>query len=397
MRYLRDMNSYLTLNIYRWLFRLLIVATALSSFGALNAQRVENDSITIFLLRGIGRESGHWGTTYSSYVSQNLANASFVLMDLPGAGKYYDQPALPSVSKMVDFLRSEYIERLEEQKGKRVIVATSLAGNVALQWITTYPNDFHGGILLSSSLKGICDQNERVKPAAQKQFVNIFLTDDLAEREREFLSINSNYNTENDSLIIAWQGIQELRPVSKTALLKQTVAGLIYEYDKDFPPLIPMLLIGSEADKIVADTCFCKVAEAIRSDLILHETAGHGIPVDVPEWLATTTSAWINENVSEFEHDPKMMLAFEEKQAEKGKIPTEINQQFQNTVQVSQKTLKTTGLFFSDQWGWIDNEFDWVKTYLKEIKIQDPNQRKQLKTIRRAWSKELRKLKREKK
>ena len=77
----------------------------------------------------------------------------------------------------------------------------------------------------------------------------------------------------NDSLLTAWQGVQQARPVSKGALLKQTVAGMLYKPSKEAPE-VPVLLVGSKADKIVAQECFESVAETLGGDLILHETAG---------------------------------------------------------------------------------------------------------------------------
>jgi len=280
--------------IFQLIQRMFLVWIILGTGPFVEAQ--SQDSITFFLLRGIGREAAHWGTTFPDYMRENLPNSQFIMMDLPGAGKYHDRQALASVPKMAAFLRAEYLDQITDNESKKVIVATSLAGNVALEWVNQYPQDFHGAILLSTSLKGVCKSNERVKPEAKKQFVNIFLAEDPKEREEEFLSINSNFNVENDSLLQAWQNVQKERPVKRSALLKQAVAGMMYTPRKS-EAHVPVLLVGSKADKIVETECFVNVASAIGSDLYLHQEAGHGIPVDVPKWLADTTSVWVESKV----------------------------------------------------------------------------------------------------
>ncbi len=343
------------------------------------------DPLTVFLLRGIGREAGHWGSTYPDLLKSHFPNAQFMMMDLPGAGKYHDQPALPTVEKMADFLRSEYLPQIDSIPGKKVIMATSLAGNVALEWITTYPYDFDGAILLSTSLKGICKSKNRVKPSAKKQFVSIFLTKDLAEREKAFLSINSNLNTQNDSLLTAWQGIQVLRPVSQGTLLKQTVAGMIYRPQKD-KRLTPILLIGSKADKIVDESCFHQVAKVLNCDLILHEKAGHGIPVDVPHWLADTTSYWIEERVI-----PNETISSTEKiptrSKDNGVLPLPWLDRSVNL------TMNSTEKAFSDSWHWMDGNVNWIGKFVKEVQVEAPDQKQQLKALRKQIKAERKQMK----
>lgn len=369
----------------RIMFRTIVVSLMTGYLALPHLKAQEHGPLNVFLLRGIGREAGHWGRTYPDLLKYHFPNAQIKLMDLPGAGKYHAQPALPTVEKMADFLRHEYLPQIDSLPGKKVIVATSLAGNVALEWITTYPHDFDGAILLSTSLKGICKSKYRVKPSAKRQFVSIFLTKDIAEREKAFLSINSNLNTENDSLLIAWQGIQGLRPVSQGALLKQTVAGMIYRPGKN-ERQTPILLIGSKADKIVDESCFHKVAAAINSDLILHETAGHGIPIDVPHWLADTTSYWIEEEVMPRER-PAATKHIVTRNKENGVLPMPWLDRGINS------TLDNTGKAFTESWHWMDDGINWIGKFMKEVDVNTPDQKQQLKVLRKKARSERKQMK----
>jgi len=217
-------------------------------------------------------------------------------MDLPGAGRLYDQPALASIEEMADFLHQTYQHSLDSAEEKKVLLATSLAGNVALDWLLRYPADFSGAALVGTGLKGVCDSKKRVQPEAKEQFVDIFLTSDVNKREQKFLSINSNLQQHNDSLLQAWVQIQQRHPVSKTTLMKQTVAGMLYQPPKEVP-IVPLLIVGSQADQIVAPECIRAVHAHLGGQLAMHPTSGHGIPIDAPLWLADTFAHWIQSSV----------------------------------------------------------------------------------------------------
>ncbi len=353
----------------------------------------ENEAITFFLLRGIGREAGHWGNTVPNHLRDSYPHARFVLMDLPGAGRYYNKPALPTVEKMADFLRTEYLGLIDSIPGKKVIVATSLAGNVALEWITQYPRDFHGAILLSTSLKGICKNKDRVQSEAKKEFIDIFLINDLTERERAFLAINSNLNVNNDSLLTAWSEIQTSRPVSKGALLKQTVAGMVYRPKKG-PRSIPILLIGSNKDKIVAQKCFEDIAQGLDCDLYLHPSAGHGIPIDAPKWLADTSSYWIEKEVLTFEHPAAMdTMHFVTRKKNNGLFPLRwFDRGVSSTVKSAEDAFQATGKVFTGGWLWMDDSMEWMDKLLKEVPVEDKAQKRQLKELKRNLKKEQKEL-----
>lgn len=256
------------------------------------------DSLNLYLIRGIGRESGHWGKNFLQRVHANYPNSRIHFLDLPGAGQYHDRPALLSIPKMAAFLDRTYGTEIQSQTGNHILLATSLAGNVALEWAHQYPGRFNGLILVGTSLKRICKKKDRVQPEAKKEFLDIFLTQDVVRREARFLAINSNFHTGDDSLLHAWVGIQRKRPVSRTSLAKQTLAGALYTPPTS-PPRLPILVVGSEKDKIVTPECICAVQKHLNASLQMHENAGHGVPIDAPIWLADQISSWMDQEIYE--------------------------------------------------------------------------------------------------
>ena len=264
----------------------------------------DQDSLNLYLIRGIGRESGHWGQTFLQRVHTNYPNSRIHFLDLPGAGQYHDRPALLSIPKMAAFLDHTYGGEIQNQSGNHILLATSLAGNVALEWAHQNPRRFDGLILVGTSLKRICKKKDRVQPEAKKEFVDIFLTQNVAQREARFLAINSNHHTQDDSLLRAWVGIQQERPVSRTALAKQTIAGALYTPPEN-PPKLPILVVGSEKDKIVRPECICAVQKHLNASLQMHQSAGHGVPIDAPNWLADQISNWVYQDVQFASHSPE--------------------------------------------------------------------------------------------
>ena len=197
---------------------------------------------------------------------------------------------------MAEFLDQTYGSKIQTHSGEHILLATSLAGNVALEWAHQNPGRFDGLILVGTSLKRICKKKDRVQPEAKKEFVDIFLTQDIALREARFLAINSNHHTRDDSLLQAWIGIQQERPVSRTALAKQTIAGALYTPPTN-PPKLPILVVGSEKDKIVRPACICAVQKHLNASLQMHQSAGHGVPIDAPIWLADQIFNWVDQEV----------------------------------------------------------------------------------------------------
>lgn len=252
----------------------------------------EGAPVNIYLLRGIGRESGHWGQTFLKQMSAHFPEAHLVLMDLPGAGSLYQENALISIEQMADFLHNRYADSLKQLPGKQVLMATSLAGNVALDWVVRYPEDFDGVAMVGATFKGFCPSYKRVQPEAKKLFFEIFFTANIIRREQKFIEINTNRFSDSDSLLLAWVQIQRQHPVTQGTLLKQTLAGMKYHPPKT-KPSIPVLIVGSEGDKIPEADCIRAVATHLGGQLAMHPTAGHAIPIDAPCWLSDTFAHWI--------------------------------------------------------------------------------------------------------
>ena len=140
------------------------------SFITLTAQltAIPDGNTHIYLLRGIGRESAHWGTAFTEELKLYLPQAKIHFLDLPGLGQYHHKKALGSIEKMADFLHSELGKLPSNTHDKHILFATSLAGIVALEWQRKYPSDFDGIAMAGSSFKGLCLPGTRIQKDAKK-------------------------------------------------------------------------------------------------------------------------------------------------------------------------------------------------------------------------------------
>ena len=245
----------------------------------------------IYLLRGLSREHGHWSEEFLSEIDDEFPGGNYTFMDLPGAGDYHEQGAFLSVVKMAEFLHENHKDSLAAHRGNNILLATSLGGIVALEWLDRYPDDFDGVIMVSSGFKGICKGSERVRPAAKWTTLNILLTGKMPKREQKLLNINSNFHQEDTVLLNKWIAIQEERPVTRGAMIKQGLGGLFYRPKKK-KVTVPMLILGSYGDKLVHPNCICDVADWFKGEMAFHHSAGHGMPIDAPAWMLDVAGNW---------------------------------------------------------------------------------------------------------
>ncbi len=253
--------------------------------------KMEEAPPQFFLLRGLSREHGHWGDDFINALKEQFPSATYTFMDLPGAGDYYDDKSFMSVKKMANFLHEEHKDSLAAHKGNNILLATSLGGIVALEWLDRHPDVFDGVIMVSSSFKGICKSKERVQPEAKREMISILLTGDMPKREQKLLAINSNQRANDEELLEKWIEIQEERPISRWTMVKQGIGGMFYRPKKK-KIKVPVLVLGTLEDKLVKPSCICKVSDWYKGEYAFHEDSGHGVPIDAPEWLMNISADW---------------------------------------------------------------------------------------------------------
>ncbi len=234
-----------------------------------------------FLFRGLIREARHWGE-FPELLAKAQPNSQVSTIDIPGAGIYFRSPSPLSVKRMVESMRRVYLEEKKENE-ECILLAISLGGMIAAQWLRDYPQDFQKAILVNTSYGGISKVFDRLKLSA---FIHLLKVPFLKGRAKEahILRLISNHKNVFDKTLNLWEVIQKQQPVSLSNTIRQLVAGGLFRIG-GFKPLVPVLILASVHDRMVSVDCSRAIAQKWEAPIFEHPTAGHDLSADDPRWI----------------------------------------------------------------------------------------------------------------
>lgn len=244
----------------------------------------------LVLLRGLAREAAHW-LDFPAQLQQTLGdNCHIHLVDFPGCGKYFAQPALTSIAEMADHARREIASTEMLTRNESVyVLGISMGGMVALDWAQRYPNELRGLVLINSSA-GNQPFWWRLRPAAWTTMIRALLSDANA-REAQVLNIVSNNSVDYAQHLNQWLSIQQQRPVTRTTIVTMLRAAAQFR-----PPstcAVDGLVLTSDGDRMVSARASQAIARQFNWPLQQHPSAGHDLPMDDPQWVAKQFSQWL--------------------------------------------------------------------------------------------------------
>lgn len=245
-----------------------------------------------YLFRGLIREKGHWNH-FITHLAQTFPEAKISTIDIPGAGEYFQSSSPLSIKGMVEQMRPDYL-KLKSEHDDCHLIAISLGGMIALEWLKLFPQDFNAATLINTSYGGVSPLFERLKPSALGFLLKVPL---LKGRQKEARIINliSNKKDVFEETLNLWEKIATERPVSLENTLRQLMAAAFFNVG-DFKPNIPIHILGSTSDRMVSVKCSQAIAKKWNLPISEHPTAGHDLTTDEPEW----TAKQIKEAISKF-------------------------------------------------------------------------------------------------
>ena len=246
-----------------------------------------------YLIRGLMREAGHWGD-FLKDLEEKFPNDKIFCLEIPGNGKYFQEKSPCSISKMVGFARREFQQLQKENPSeKNYLLSISMGSMVGLAWLSHYPQDFHGAILINTSFRGLSPFYERLRPQCYGKVLKMLFTSSVAEREETLVKIISNRPDKWAVTAKKWIEIQEKRPVNNANALRQLLAAACFHapYAIKLPRV---LLLNSLADRMVSSRCSENAKKRWGVDLRTHSSAGHDLPHDDGAWVAQEIKNWIS-------------------------------------------------------------------------------------------------------
>lgn len=240
------------------------------------------------MLRGLVREARHWGS-FPELFAERVPGARPLLLDLPGAGTEHLRPVPLSVREMTRDLRGRWLS--QRKKGERAsILAVSLGGMIALDWAFRYPEDFERVVVINTSAAEAGLPWERFR-LAQIPRVLQSLGSPL-QRERNVLAMTSRSSgIDREALASEWARYAAERPIAHRAFLRQLYAASRSRLPASLAT--PVLVLSSLGDELVSPACSDRIAERLRLPIRRHSWAGHDLPLDDPEWVASQVRGWL--------------------------------------------------------------------------------------------------------
>lgn len=245
---------------------------------------------TWVLLRGLTRESRHWGE-FPAMLERQLGAAQVVTLDLPGNGVLNAHASPMRVADMAESCRVALLDRglLPPYN----LLAMSLGAMAAVAWAHKHPDELQGCVLINTSLRTFSPWYQRLRPRNYAAVLGMALSRDPAANERAVLEITTRHpSVERATLLAQWAGWRREHPVSRANALRQLWAAARFRTSRA-APRVPLLVLVSAADGLVDPRCSQRLAQAWGAELRTHPTAGHDLPLDDGAWVAREVGAWV--------------------------------------------------------------------------------------------------------
>jgi len=243
--------------------------------------------MNFLLFRGLVRDQRHWFEFPEAFRKKH-PDAKLYFLDFPGTGT---ESARPSPNTIAG-IRADLVRRFREKiasgefpRGPWNLIAISLGGMVAMDWVADEPDTFERFILINSSARDCGHVFERFSPAIIPGMTRALLDFRPEVSESLILRYTSNRTraeqAETERLMIRWQ--KENR-VSRQTFLAQIYAGARFRLPA--APKPRTLIVHSLGDRLVNPEISRRIATRFRTETRVHPWAGHDLSLDDPHWLA---------------------------------------------------------------------------------------------------------------
>ena len=245
---------------------------------------------TWILLRGLTRESRHWGE-FPEMLRARVGNSQVLTLDLPGNGRLNAQPSPTRVEDMAAACREALLRR--GLPPPYHLLAMSLGAMVALAWATAHAEELQGCVLINTSLRNFSPWFQRLKPDNYPRLLGLLAASDPRAIEGTVLALTACHPTQAPATLLAqWVAWRIENPVSRVNALRQLWAAARFSPPRD-APAVPMLVLAGAGDTLVDPRCSPQLAAQWGAELRMHPTAGHDLPLDDGAWVAGEVSRWL--------------------------------------------------------------------------------------------------------
>lgn len=234
---------------------------------------------TLVLLRGLTRGCNHWAD-FPKQLKQAFPDVKLAFIDLAGNGLRTSENSPLTIQDALQDIRDQI-----KQQGISYpvdILALSLGGMITLQWLNDFPEEINKAIVINSSHAGLSKTSERMQPLTiGKLSIGTLLPASI--REKIIYSVTSN-NLVKNNVINQWITEAEEHPVSRLNFIRQVFIARSFKTHLHINKG-QLLLLTSSSDRLVNTASSKALADNTLANLEIHQTAGHEISLDDPNWV----------------------------------------------------------------------------------------------------------------
>lgn len=241
------------------------------------------------LLRGLVRQQKHW-EQFPARFAEAFPEARVHTLDLPGNGVLCDRPSPLTVREMMESARQQL--QVRGMTGPVNLLAISLGGMVAIEWMHRHRQQVASAVIINSSLRDAGTLFDRLQPANYPAILkNLLLQRDPYSREKLILDISSNLYPHKAALARKWTEYATTHPTSRRNALRQLLAAARYAAPRRRPH-DRVLVLNSARDRLVNPVCSERMARRWDWPLRTHSHAGHDLPLDDGPWILQQIQQW---------------------------------------------------------------------------------------------------------
>lgn len=242
---------------------------------------------SFFLLRGLARESRHWGD-FIRILEEGGRSFRVFALEIPGTGRLRKTRSPVAVSDYVSQLRSQY-QQYRQKEYRNIVLGLSFGGMIAASWMDLFPEDFQAAVLINTSCR-TSPPYRRLKASALPQLFAAAGAGSAVRREKHITNLVCNL-ADKEIIAAEWGEIARDAPVSGRNALRQLQAAT--RFNLPSKPAIPVLLLNSVKDRLVSARCSATIARLWQAECVRHPTAGHDLPTDDPHWCVEKIAIWL--------------------------------------------------------------------------------------------------------
>jgi pimeloyl-ACP methyl ester carboxylesterase len=252
---------------------------------------------TWVLLRGLMRETRHWGK-FPVLFQKELSAKNIVTLDFPGNGKLHGQVSPDSVTGMADYCHIQLMQLGHTPPYN--LLALSLGAMVAVAWSEQYPSELDKMVLINTSLSPYNPFYHRLRPENYPALIRHLLLGSAGQRESLILKLTSSLVNplasdakRKQKILAQWTAYAREYPITRANILRQLRAAVSYRAAPEAPSA-PVLLLAAQQDRLVDVHCSLTLAQHWGCPIRLHPAAGHDLPLDDGVWVSQQVKDWLN-------------------------------------------------------------------------------------------------------